>query len=85
MFQSTYLLGLINIVGFLISIPCAAEVAQTATQVYQLATDIVDSYKVIPGKSNQAIDIPEEQGYDTRLLRRAREIIEHPERYRSHF
>ena len=39
------------------------------------------TYKVIPGKSNQAIDILEEQGDDTRLLKRAREIIEHPERY----
>jgi DNA mismatch repair protein MutS len=45
------------------------------------------SYKVIPGKSNQAIaiDILEEKGYDTRLLQRAREIIEHPERYLSTF
>jgi DNA mismatch repair protein MutS len=45
------------------------------------------TYKVIPGKSNQAIaiDILEEQGYDTRLLKRAREIIEHPERYLSTF
>lgn len=45
------------------------------------------TYKVIPGKSNQAIaiDILEEQGYDIRLLRRAREIIEHPERYNAKF
>jgi len=45
------------------------------------------TYKVIPGKSNQAIaiDILEEQGYDTRLLKRAREIIGHPERYLSTF
>ncbi len=45
------------------------------------------TYKVVPGKSNQAIaiDILEEQGYDTRLLKRAREIIEHPERYLSTF
>ena len=45
------------------------------------------TYKVVPGKSNQAIaiDILEEQGYDTRMLQRAREIIGHPERYHSHF
>jgi DNA mismatch repair protein MutS len=45
------------------------------------------TYKVIPGKSNQtiAIDILEEAGYDTRLLKRAREIIEHPERYPASF
>ncbi len=45
------------------------------------------TYKVIPGKSNQAIaiDILEEQGYDIRLLKRAREIIEYPERYQSTF
>ena len=36
-------------------------------------------------EEHKAIDIPQEQGYDTRLLRRAREILEHPERYRSHF
>ena len=45
------------------------------------------SYKVIPGKSNQAIaiDILEEQGYDTRSLKRAREIINNPEQYQSGF
>ena len=45
------------------------------------------TYKVVPGKSNQAIaiDILEEQGYDIKLLKRAREIIEHPERYQSAF
>ena len=45
------------------------------------------TYKVMPGKSNQAIaiDILEEQGYDTRMLKRAREIIEHPERYEAKF
>ncbi len=45
------------------------------------------TYKVVPGKSNQAIaiDILEEQGYDIKLLKRAREIIEHPERYQSTF
>ncbi len=45
------------------------------------------TYKVIPGKSNQAIaiDILEEAGYDTKLLQRAREIIAHPERYPASF
>ena len=45
------------------------------------------TYKVIPGRSTQAIaiDILEEQGYDTKLLKRAREIIEHPERYKAAF
>jgi len=45
------------------------------------------TYKVVRGASNQAIaiDILEEQGYDTRLLRRAREIIEYPERYQASF
>ena len=45
------------------------------------------TYKVVPGKSTQAIaiDILEEQGYDTRMLKRAREIIEHPERYQANF
>jgi DNA mismatch repair protein MutS len=45
------------------------------------------TYKVLPGKSNQAIaiDILEEQGYDVKLLKRAREIIAHPERYQSVF
>lgn len=44
-------------------------------------------YKVVPGKSNQAIaiDILEEQGYDTKLLQRARDIIAHPERHESTF
>lgn len=45
------------------------------------------TYKVIPGKSTQtiAIDILEEMGYDTKLLHKAREIIEHPERYQAKF
>ena len=45
------------------------------------------TYKVVPGRSTQAIaiDILEEQGYDTRLLKRAREIIAHPERYKANF
>ena len=45
------------------------------------------TYKVVPGKSNQtiAIDILEEMGYDTKLLDKAREIIEHPEKYQAKF
>ncbi len=45
------------------------------------------TYKIIPGRSTQAIaiDILEEQGYDTKMLNRAREIIEHPERYQAKF
>jgi len=45
------------------------------------------TYKVIPGQSNQAIaiDILAEQGYDVKFLKRAREIIKHPERYQSQF
>ena len=45
------------------------------------------TYKVVPGKSNQAIaiDILEERGYDTKMLQRAREIIEHPENYQATF
>ncbi len=38
---------------------------------------LIYTYKVIPGKSTQAIaiDILEEQGYDHEMLRRAREIV----------
>jgi DNA mismatch repair protein MutS len=45
------------------------------------------TYKIVPGRSTQAIaiDILEEQGYDTELLTRAREIIEHPEQYQFNF
>jgi DNA mismatch repair protein MutS len=45
------------------------------------------TYKIVPGRSTQAIaiDILEEQGYDTKMLARAREIIEHPERYQANF
>jgi len=45
------------------------------------------TYKIVPGRSTQAIaiDILEEQGYDTKMLARAREIIEHPERYQAKF
>lgn len=55
---------------------------------YQGASKKLDyTYQVIPGKSNQAIaiDILEEQGYDIRSLKRAREIIANPEHYRSKF
>jgi len=43
------------------------------------------TYKIVPGRSTQAIaiDILEEQGYDTKMLARAREIIEHPESYQA--
>jgi DNA mismatch repair protein MutS len=42
------------------------------------------SYKVIRGKSTQtiAIRILEEQGFDTELLKEAKNIIKHPENYR---
>jgi len=45
------------------------------------------TYKIVPGRSTQAIaiDILEEQGYDLKMLERAREIIEHPEQYRASF
>jgi len=45
------------------------------------------TYKIVPGKSNQAIaiDILEEQGYDLEMLERARDIIQHPEKYQSNF
>ncbi|HLP34427.1 MAG TPA: hypothetical protein VK133_00295 [Amoebophilaceae bacterium] len=45
------------------------------------------TYKVIPGKSNQAIaiDILEKQGYSTKMLERARDIIAHPEKYQQSF
>ncbi len=53
----------------------------------QGAKKIGYTYKVIPGKSTQAIaiDILEEQGYNTSFLKRAREIIAHPERYPAKF
>lgn len=45
------------------------------------------TYKVVPGASNQAIaiDILEEQGYATEMLQQARDIMNHPERYRKSF
>ncbi len=45
------------------------------------------TYKILPGKATQAIalDILEEQGYDTTMLRDARDIINHPERYQATF
>ncbi|MGI2262254.1 MutS-related protein [Candidatus Cardinium hertigii] len=45
------------------------------------------TYKVIPGASNQtiAIDILADQGYATEMLEQARDIINHPERYRKSF
>jgi DNA mismatch repair protein MutS len=52
-----------------------------------LTKKIQYSYKIVPGRSTQAIaiDILEEQGYDTSMLKRARDIIEHPERYEATF
>ncbi len=45
------------------------------------------TYKIIKGKSNQAIaiDILEAEGYDTKMLRRARDIITNPDKYKSSF
>lgn len=45
------------------------------------------SYKVIPGKSTQAIAIRilEEQGFDTALLHRAKDIIKNPQNYTAKF
>lgn len=45
------------------------------------------SYKVIPGKSTQAIAIRilEEQGFDVNLLHRAKDIIKNPQNYLSKF
>ncbi len=43
------------------------------------------TYKIVPGRSDQniAIDILEEQGYNTEVLREAREIVDHPEQYQE--
>ncbi len=48
---------------------------------------ILYTFKVLPGKSTQAIaiDILEQQGYDISMLKRAREIISNRERYKSNF
>ncbi|MCP3659806.1 MAG: hypothetical protein GY830_05625 [Bacteroidetes bacterium] len=45
------------------------------------------TYKVVRGKSNQAIaiDILEAEGYDTKMLKRARDIILNPSKYQSSF
>ena len=45
------------------------------------------TYKIVPGRSDQAIaiDILAEQGYDTEILKRAREIIENPAQYQADF
>lgn len=45
------------------------------------------SYKVLKGKSNQAIAIRilEEEGFDTTLLKRAKEIISNPAKYIANF
>mgnify|MGYP001034376071 CR=1 FL=1 len=45
------------------------------------------TYKIETGKSNQAIalDILKEQGYDTRMLEEAKEILAHPDNYQATF
>lgn len=45
------------------------------------------TYKVIPGSSNQtiAIRILEEQGFDTSLLQRAKDIVSNPQKYQANF
>ncbi|WP_419241611.1 MutS-related protein [Cardinium endosymbiont of Nabis limbatus] len=45
------------------------------------------TYKVVPGASHQtiAIDILSEQGYATEMLEQARDILNHPNRYRKSF
>lgn len=45
------------------------------------------SYKVVPGKSTQAIAIRilEEEGFDTALLTRAKDIIKNPQNYAAKF
>lgn len=45
------------------------------------------TYKVLKGRSNQAIaiDILEAEGYDTKMLKRARDIILNPDKYKSAF
>lgn len=45
------------------------------------------TYKIIPGKSSQtiAIDILESQGYDVKMLERAKDILGNPEKYPAAF
>ncbi len=44
-------------------------------------------FTIQPGKSNQtiAIDILEQEGYDSDMLKEARDIIDHPEKYTASF
>ncbi len=44
-------------------------------------------FTIKPGKSNQtiAIDILEQEGYDSDMLKEARDIIDHPEKYNASF
>ena len=44
-------------------------------------------FTIQPGKSNQtiAIDILEQEGYDSDMLKEARDIIDHPEKYNASF
>ena len=43
------------------------------------------TYKVVKDKSRQAMDILKAEGYDTRMLKRARDIISNPNKYKSSF
>ncbi|WP_221179589.1 MutS-related protein, partial [Candidatus Cardinium hertigii] len=45
------------------------------------------SYKIIPGESTQtiAIDILEEEGYSSEMLKQARDIIDNPDKYKKSF
>ena len=48
---------------------------------------IIYTYKIVEGKSNQAIalDILQQKGYDAKFLERARDIMNHPEKYKASF
>ncbi|MHB9147358.1 MAG: P-loop NTPase family protein, partial [Candidatus Amoebophilus sp.] len=48
---------------------------------------LIYTYKVEPGKSNQtiALDILKEQGYDIKMLEEAKDILAHPEHYQANF
>ncbi|ACE06282.1 hypothetical protein Aasi_0916 [Candidatus Amoebophilus asiaticus 5a2] len=48
---------------------------------------LIYTYKVAPGKSNQtiALDILKEQGYDIKMLEEAKDILSHPEHYQASF
>ena len=48
---------------------------------------IIYTYKIVEGKSNQAIalDILQQKGYDAKFLERAKDIMNHPENYKASF